>query len=69
MLNVRNANLQFVETYYKFVNSKVGNGFLLKEIGFFMSVMRKEFMVGYNKHLYILKFVATVGNIYNFEQN
>ena len=34
-----------------------------------MLVMRKEFIVGYNKQLYILKFVATEGNIYNFEQN
>ena len=34
-----------------------------------MLVMRKEFMVGYNKQLHILKFVATVGKIYNFEQN
>ena len=51
------------------MNSKIANSFLLKEIGFFILVMRKEFMVGYNKQLHILKFVATVGKIYNFEQN
>ena len=31
--------------------------------------MRKEFKVGDSKQLYILKFVANVCNICNFEQN
>ena len=31
--------------------------------------IKKEFTVGVYKELYILKFVATTGNICNFEQN